>query len=433
MSMQLAGKNIAVIGLGQTGLSAIAFLKAHHANVSAFDTRAGYQAVVPAGVVVRTGELDAGLLTQADMIVLSPGVALSTPAIAAAKNAGVPVLGDVEIFAQFNHVPVLAITGSNGKSTVTMLVAHMLEKAGKRVLTGGNIGVPVLDLLGKPADCIVLELSSFQLETTYSLQKLAATVLNVSDDHMDRYAGFDDYRDTKRSIYNLSQHCIVNRDDPATDCAQAENSLSFGLSASKTGFGFDQATNTILLEGKPWLEMQKASLAGMHNVLNIQAAAALASCTGAEHFALQAACTDFNGLPHRCERVSDKFGAQWINDSKATNVGATIAAIEGLRPQVAARLILIAGGDGKGADFTPLKSVFSSVDRLITLGRDGDKIAACYANPEPVSSLEQAVQLAAKDIQPGDMVLLSPACASLDMFKNYAERGQRFALAVEAL
>ncbi|WP_416306123.1 UDP-N-acetylmuramoyl-L-alanine--D-glutamate ligase [Neptunicella sp. SCSIO 80796] len=431
--MTLANQKVAVVGLGQTGQSVIGFLIAQHADIKAFDTRKTLQVQLPAGIVARLGELDSVELCQMDLIVLSPGVALATAAIQQAVAAGVEVIGDIELFARFNTVPVLAITGSNGKSTVTMLLAEMLKTAGNRVLVGGNIGVPALSLLNQPADFIVLELSSFQLETTTTLKLLAATVLNVTDDHMDRYTDFAAYQRAKLTIFDHAKNQIVNRDDKAAQVAGYNPERSFGLSASVQGFSFDQPHNKILFNGENWLDMDTCILSGQHNVLNIQAAAALGLCAGASHQSLQQASQRFEGLPHRCQLVSHKHQVSWINDSKATNVGATIAAIQGLRAGVQGKLLLIAGGDGKGADLTELLPVMDSVDVLITLGKDGDQIARLKSDAIQVNSLQQAVQVAATQAQAGDMVLLSPACASLDMFANYMQRGEQFALAVEAL
>lgn len=431
--LTLTNQKVAVIGLGQTGLSVIEFLIAQHADILAFDTRASLQVELPMGIEAQCGPLNANKLCQAELIILSPGVALSTPAIQQALSVGIEVIGDIELFARFNSVPVLAITGSNGKSTVTMLLAEMLKTAGKQVLVGGNIGVPALSLLNQPADFIVLELSSFQLETTTSLKLLAATVLNVSDDHMDRYADFAAYQQAKLRIFAHAQNKIVNRDDPAAQIDGYDTTHSFGLSATSQGFSFDSVNQHITLHGRLWLDMNDCMLSGQHNALNIQAAAALALCTGVDSASLQLASQQFTGLPHRCQLVSHKGQISWINDSKATNIGATIAAIEGLREQVSGKLILIAGGDGKGADFSQLSSTMKKVDVLITLGKDGPQISALKTDSIPVTSLQEAVQTAAKQGNAGDMVLLSPACASLDMFTNYMQRGEVFAAAVEAL
>lgn len=427
----LAGKHIAVLGLGQTGQACVAYLQGKCESLQGFDTRTNLSVQLP--VPVTLGPLEAARLTQFDMLVVSPGLSIRSDAIAAAAHHGVEIVGDVELFARLNRKPVIAITGSNGKSTVTSLVTSMLQQAGLNAAMGGNIGIPVLDLLGTDADVFVLELSSFQLETTSSLAPVAATVLNVSDDHMDRYRDFADYRDSKLRIYRHAQRCIANRDDASTAYPKALARDSFGLEPSRDGFGYDAATQTILFQNQAWLSMQDCQLRGLHNVANIQASAALALALTDDHGALQKAAKTFKGLAHRCELVSQRGGVSWINDSKGTNVGATLAAIDGLAPTVTGKLVLIAGGDAKGADLQPMVAALSKVDTLITLGKDGDKIARLHNNAKPVTSIQQAVSLAASIASDGDMVLLSPACASLDMFRNYQDRGEQFVAAVEAL
>lgn len=430
--MTLVNKNIVVIGMGLTGLSCVRFLLAKGANVTAMDSR--NELTLKLDIPLVLGELSIAKLIQADLIVLSPGVDFYTPAIQQAISAGVHVVGDIELFAQFNEVPVIAITGSNGKSTVTHLVVDMCKAAGKKVLMGGNIGVPALDLLQQSADVIVLELSSFQLETTYSLIPLAATVLNVTEDHLDRHGNLANYQQIKLSIYQNCQSMVCNRDDILSYPTNCEATLTYGLSQSSSGFSWDKDNASILLDGKPYIESGSCLLVGAHNMLNIQAAAALAKVFGIDDDSIRQGAQKFGGLPHRCQTVSMFNNVRWINDSKATNVGATLAAINGLVSNLKGKLILIAGGEGKGADFTVLKQCLTQfVSVLITLGKDGDKIAALHNNNIKVETIQDAVLVAAKHSQSGDIVLLSPACASLDMFVSYQQRGDCFSHAVQEL
>jgi UDP-N-acetylmuramoylalanine--D-glutamate ligase len=428
----LANKNIVVVGMGLTGLSCVRFLLAKKAKVTAMDSRS--ELTINVDIPLVLGTFNAQKLIQADLIVLSPGVDLNNPAIQEAIYCGVHVIGDIELFAHFNTCPVVAITGSNGKSTVTHLVADMCKAAGKKVLMGGNVGVPVLDLLEQSADVIVLELSSFQLETTYSLMPLVATVLNITEDHLDRHVDLNTYNKIKLKVYENCQFMVCNRDDILSYPLDSNVTMSFGLSQTNIGFSWDNDKGYILFEGKIFLDSKRCLLVGGHNMLNIQAAAALAKVFGLDDHSIRQGAQHFGGLPHRCQSVSMFNNVRWINDSKATNVGATLAAINGLAANIKGKLILIAGGDGKGADFSIMtKCLTQSVGLLITLGKDGDKIARLHANTVKVKTIEEAVLMAAKHSQPGDIVLLSPACASLDMFVSYQQRGDVFIKAVQGL
>lgn len=428
----LTDKKIVVIGMGLTGLSCVRFLLVKGAKVIAMDSRS--ELTLNLDIPLFLGDFNVSKLIQADLIVLSPGVDLYTPAVQLAIESGVHVIGDIELFAQYNTYPVIAITGSNGKSTVTHLVADMCKAAGKKVLVGGNIGVPVLDLLAQPADVIVLELSSFQLETTYTLNPLTATALNVTEDHLDRHGDFQTYQKIKLSVYQNCQYLVCNRDDVLSYPANAKPAISYGLSDSREGFSWDNNQGSILLDGKTFLDSKDCLLVGAHNMLNIQAAAALTKIFGIDDHSIRQGAQQFGGLPHRCQTLSMFNGVRWINDSKATNVGATLAAINGLVANTQCKLILIAGGEGKGADFSVMaECLMQSVSLLITLGKDGDKIARLHPNSVKVQTIEEAVLVAAKHSEAGDTVLLSPACASLDMFVSYQQRGECFAQAVKAL
>lgn len=427
--LSLVNKNIVVLGMGLTGLSCVRFLLTKSAKVIAMDSRS--ELIISLDIPLVLGEFNVSKLTQADLIVISPGVDLHTPAIQQAIQCGVQVIGDIELFAQFNTCPVIAITGSNGKSTVTHLVADMCKAAGKKVLMGGNIGLPALDLLDQSADVIVLELSSFQLETTHSLTPLVATVLNISEDHLDRHGDLTTYQQIKLKMYQHCQYIVCNRDDTLSYPVILKPIITYGLSKSDSGFSWDNESACILFEGKIFLDSKRCLLVGGHNMLNIQAAAALAKVLGIDDQSIRKGAQNFGGLPHRSQTISMFNNVCWINDSKATNVGATLAAINGLICSIKGKLILIAGGEGKGADFSVMAAcLIQNVGLLITLGKDGDKIACLHPNSIKVQTIQEAVLVAAQHSQADDIVLLSPACASLDMFVSYQQRGECFTQAV---
>ncbi len=438
-------KRALVVGLGDTGLSCARYLVAHGYRVNAVDTRAApprlaaLRAELPQ-VSVHTGGLDATLFADPGLVVVSPGLSPGEPVLAAARARGVEIVGDVELFARVATAPVLAITGSNGKSTVTALAGAMCHAAGLDTAVGGNIGTPVLELLRTPEPQVyVLELSSFQLGTTESLRPLAATVLNVSADHMDRYRDLAEYTAAKARIFTGAGTMVLNRDDARVLAlaAPARRIVSFGLDAPQTDDDFgvrEYAGEDWLVRGDTRLLPARAvPLAGRHNLANVLAAMALAQCAGVTDDAMCAAVRGFTGLPHRTALVLEHAGVRWIDDSKGTNVGATVAALNGMTAPV----VLIAGGDGKGADFTELKDAVAAHARaLVLIGRDAPLIERALAGAVPVRharDLHEAVAAAQALASPGDVVLLSPACASFDMFRDYRHRGEEFAHAVREL
>lgn len=437
----LTAKRIVVVGLGQSGLATVRFLLSKGIKPVLMDTRkqpAGLEQIAAEKVDgIYLGELDANRLAQMELIIVSPGLSVKHPALRFAKLQGAKVIGDVELFACYNTKPVVAITGSNGKSTVTKLTEAMLQHSGIQALAAGNIGLPVLDALAKTeTEVYVLELSSFQLETTANLQLVAAANLNVSADHLDRYQDLADYAAAKQRIYQHSALAVYNADDALTIPTVATQVLALSLTDSSSGYGIvqHQGQDYLLVAGEPLLPVTEMSLFGKHNQFNALAAAALALAAGASRQAIASTLRSFRGLAHRCELVAERHGVRWVNDSKGTNIGATLAALAGLRSSVAGKLILIAGGDAKGADLTELQPALQrDVQQLITLGQDGPAIAALLPDSIQVKTIQQAVKTAASLAQPGDMVLLSPACASLDMFKSYADRGEQFAAAVREL
>jgi len=438
MMPHLAKKRIAVVGLGLSGLATVRFLLSLGVKPVLMDSRskpAGIEQIAAEKVDgIYLGELDANRLAKMDMIILSPGLSPTHPAIRFAVAQGVELLGDVELFARFNSKPVVAITGSNGKSTVTMLVEAMLKCSGIKALAAGNIGLPVLDAIAQQdTDVFVLELSSFQLDTTTGLHSVASCILNVSADHLDRYRDMAAYAASKQRVYQHTQLAVFNLADSATTPESCAHTLGIKLADSAYGISVVDGKRWLNVAGEPLLPVSEMTLFGAHNEFNALVACALALAAGASRTGLISALQQFVSLPHRCILVADKNAVRWINDSKATNIGATLAAIAGLRPAVTGKLILIAGGDGKGADMAELKPVLDSdVQQLITLGQDGPAIAALKAGSIQVKTIQEAVKTAAKLAAPGDMVLLSPACASLDMFKSYADRGEQFAAAVKA-
>lgn len=441
MQAILTAKRIAVVGLGLSGLATVRFLLSKGVKPVLMDSRkqpAGLEQINPEKVDgIYLGELDANRLAQMELIIVSPGLSIKHPALRFARLQGAEVIGDVELFARFNSKPVVAITGSNGKSTVTMLTEAMLKQSGIAAVAAGNIGLPVLDALAQPeAAVFVLELSSFQLDTTDKLQTLASANLNVSADHLDRYTDITEYAASKRRIYRHSQLAIYNAEDALTKPNGQQPVLALSLTANQAGYGvvLQQRQPWLQVAGEPLLPLSEMSLFGEHNQFNALAAAALALAAGANREAIAQTLRTFKGLPHRCELVAELAGVRWVNDSKATNVGATLAALAGLRSSVTGKLILIAGGDAKGADVRELQTALQrDVQQLITLGQDGPAIAALKSAAIEVKTLQQAVRKAAELAKPGDMVLLSPACASLDMFKSYADRGEQFAKAVKEL
>ena len=450
--MDYPERKVVVLGLGQTGLSLARYLSRHGAQVRVADTRASppnvaeLAALRPA-VPLATGPFTAETLQGADLIAISPGVAQAQPAIAAAAARGVVLAGDIELFA--NGLPpgqkVLAITGSNGKSTVTALAGALCRAAGLATVVAGNIGDAVLDVIapfeaGEPwPDVFVLELSSFQLETTRSLAPAAAAVLNVTENHLDRYAGMDDYAAAKARIFAGGGAQVVNRDDPRSLAMRIDGRTveTFGATvpAAEGEWGLVEFHGATWLArgGELLLPTEALALVGRHNALNALAALALVSTVARIDRRVLAALRAFRGLPHRMERVAERRGVLFINDSKATTVVATQAALDGIgRPAV-----LICGGDGKGQDFRPLRAAVDADCRAVLLiGRDApmlaQSLAGSRATVETVRTLEAAVERALVLAQPGDAVLLSPACASLDQFQSYIERGERFAALVTA-
>ena len=433
-----------VVGLGETGLSCVRHLAGLHRKVVAVDSRqrpprlAAVESEFPE-VEVRCGGFDAPVFDTAAEIVVSPGVSVREPALQAAAARGVRIIGDIELFARAADAPVVAITGSNGKSTVTSLVSAMAKRGGVRAGSGGNLGPPALSLLGRGYELYVLELSSFQLETTNALRPAAATVLNVSADHLDRYESFDEYVAAKRRVFSRDTVVVANLDDPLASPLGADRGSTIGFStrAHPQARWYVEGSGSearIMRRGVPVMPVDSIPIAGMHNVSNVLAAFALGDVVGLDAGAMSAAVEACAGLPHRCETVASRGGVCWINDSKGTNVGATVAAIDGAGAQ--GPVVLIAGGVAKGADFSPLLATARRHVRCaVLIGRDAPRLGATLGRCTEVRhapDLAAAVDVAAQIARTGDTVLFSPACASFDMFANFEARGDAFRQIVRA-
>jgi len=440
-----AGSRALVLGLGKTGLSVARFLSRQGIPLAVVDTRENppglseLQECLP-DVAVFLGGFDQAAFAAATHLVVSPGIGMDNPAVVQAVQMGLPAFGDVDLFACMAKAPVIAITGANGKSTVTTLVGLMAEAAGRRVKVGGNLGEPMLDLLDEDADLYVLELSSFQTERASLLEPAVATVLNISPDHMDRYPDIAAYAEAKRRIFKGQGVMVLNADDPTVAAmAQAGRKTVWfgtgedGRQAPEFALRRVEGAEWLLVRGEPWLPAAEVRIKGRHNLANALAALALGDAAGLPRNAMLTALRQFAGLDHRMQWVAEIDGVTWINDSKATNIGACIAALEGLEGPV----VLIAGGDGKGADFAPLAPVAQGKLRAaVLMGRDApllEKILSPVVETARVGGMSEAVATARRMAQAGDTVLLAPACASLDQYKDYQERGRMFAEAVRGL
>ena len=447
MANQSAGKTI-VIGLGQTGKSCVRFLIGKGIPVIAMDTRAeppGIEQLIAEfpELEIVMGDLNVALLCDAKEIVLSPGLSLQHPALKEARTFGVPVIGDISLFRRYVDQPIVAITGSNAKSTVTTLVGKLLRDAGVSAMVAGNIGIPVMELLnqGIAADVYVLELSSFQLETTNELRAKVATILNVSEDHMDRYKDIEEYASAKQKIYEGCETAVVNRDDRySMPIPNVNNVLNFHGEKPKVGeFGLIKKVDETWLatDSSPIIKASELKIKGRHNQINALAAVAIGKALGIPMESMVLTLSEFAGLTHRCQFVANINGVDWFNDSKGTNVGATEAAIDGIGNDIKGKIVLIAGGEGKGADFSVLKTPAKSfVKKIVLIGRDADVIATALEQAVPLvkaNDLADAVNIAGHAAERGDAVVLSPACASFDMFQSFEDRGNQFMKLVHAM
>lgn len=442
----LAHKRVLIVGLGKTGFSCARYLSEQGVEVAITDSRDyppaldELQNAYP-DIAIFVGGFNSEAFQRATCLIVSPGISLHEPLIVEARARGAEIVGDIELFARNANAPVIAITGSNGKSTVTSLLGDMAKAAGLDVRVGGNIGVPALDLLHEPRpDLYILELSSFQLETTESLNATAAAILNISEDHMDRYHDLNDYTAAKAKVYYGTGTLIVNLDDKRVMAtvnliSQGRELLGFTATTPKENqFGVckEDEQEFLCFGNEKLLPVSELKIKGQHNVVNALAALALGKTANISLDGMLTALKQFPGLAHRSQWVAEKKGIAWYNDSKATNVGAAIAAINGTE---ADKIILIAGGQAKGQDFSPLKDVVrNKVKHLILLGEDAELLNKEFSDCTEVSfvsDMSQAVSKANEVATSGDAVLLSPACASFDMFTGYEQRGDMFVIAVK--
>ncbi|MDD1610345.1 MAG: UDP-N-acetylmuramoyl-L-alanine--D-glutamate ligase [Methylococcaceae bacterium] len=440
-SLEPQNSKVLVVGLGITGISVAHFLQKLDFSFAIIDSRNKPPLIDEfclhnPDVPVFTGGFDGAAFAVATHLIVSPGVSLHEKSIIKALANGAKIVSDIDLFACAVTMPIIAITGSNGKSTVTTMLGDMAKAAGKHVAIGGNLGTPALDLLEQNAELYVLELSSFQLERTSVLNAAAATVLNVSADHLDRHADIAEYAQEKQRVYQGDGVMVINADDALVNAMQdaGRKTLSFSIKHEVDFYlAYQGEIEYLMYQQSPLMPLHELPLEGRHNAANALAALALGVAVGLDAIAMCSALKTFKGLDHRMQRVAQLHGITWVNDSKATNIGACVAALEGYERKI----ILIAGGDAKGADMAELTPVVKEKAKSVVLmGKDADLIEQALAGCVPVHRAEnmvQAVQIAASLASRGDSVLLSPACASLDQYKNYQDRGNQFAEAVLAL
>lgn len=429
---------VLIVGLGKTGFSVAKFLQQYGIQFAVIDSRNKppmNDALIQAypDTAIFTGGFDKSAFDVATHLVVSPGVSLQENSIQKAIQARTKIVSDIDLFACATDQPIIAVTGSNGKSTVTTMLESMGNRSAIRTVAGGNLGIPALDLLDESVELYVIELSSFQLERTSALNAKAATVLNISPDHLDRHHTLAGYIEAKQKVFSGNGRMILNEDDEIVKDMVVANRefISFSLQTN-TGFHLEERLGEIyLMDGtSPLMKQKELPLEGMHNVANALAALALGKTVGLDMQSMCRALRDFKGLEHRMQRVAKVKGVTWVNDSKATNIGACVAALQGCQEKI----VLIAGGDAKGAEMTELIPVIKEKTKCVVLiGKDANKIELAINGCVPsyqAKTIKEAVQIAAELANAGESVLLSPACASMDQFKNYQERGDKFMAAV---
>ncbi len=425
-------KKVVVVGLGITGLSVVRHLNRLDRNfdIKVIDTRENPPGNKELGelAALHCGSWNLDWLMEADLIVANPGIALATPELQNALAQGIAIVGDIELFSWAVTAPVIAITGSNGKSTVTDLSCALAKAAGIKVGVGGNIGIPALELLTDPAELYILELSSFQLETTSNLELVAAAFLNLSEDHMDRYDSMESYRKAKLRIFKQAKNIIVNQEDEATwpdTLTDEQTVVSFGLQQGR--FSVTTRANAAWLSdnGTPVFPVNELALIGKHNVANALTALALLDCANVDYSRSFEVLKSYTGLTHRCQLVADNRGIKWVNDSKATNVASTLAALSGLN--IKGTLHLLVGGIGKGADFSELAPQLAKLPvKLYCFGKDAGQFMSLHSSASRWDAMDDIIAAIAPQLSQGDMVMLSPACASFDQYTNFMARGDAF-------
>jgi len=444
--MELSNKRVMVVGLGVSGVAAARFLASRGAKLVMTDRRVDVdRGKLPAGAV-KLGAEDARWVDDVELVVTSPGVPRDSVLLRAATERRIPVIGEIELASRFLDAPIAAVTGTNGKSTVVVLLGEILKASGRRTFVGGNLGTPLIDAVGGGWDVAVVEVSSFQLEWIEKFRPRAGVHLNLSDDHFDRYKDLADYGRAKARLFEnqqASDYAILNRDDPNVwKLAKSVRSRVIEFSLVHRGrdtlaIWFDEKANALAFDFDQWtagrISLKEFRLRGRHNISNAMAASAAALALGVKPEEIERALASFRGLPHRIEVVHENGGVTYIDDSKGTNVGAVVEALDALP----APIILIAGGLDKGGDYAPLRRPLEEKVKLAILnGAARDKMAAALEGAtkiESVATLKEAVEHAARAARPGDTVLLSPACSSFDQFKDYAERGNVYKELVRAL
>ncbi|MGB0865675.1 MAG: UDP-N-acetylmuramoyl-L-alanine--D-glutamate ligase [Granulosicoccaceae bacterium] len=431
-------KRYLVLGVGVTGASVARYLLQRGCVVRVADSRPEHASVQQLkqdfpDLDLVLGEFGEQLLDGVEVLVINPGISRQLPVVRSALSAGVDVVGDIELFAQEVDCPVIAVTGTNGKSTVVSMLESMGRFSALRVLCGGNIGEPALNLLGQQADLVVLELSSYQLESTTGLKPVVACILNVSEDHMDRYDSLADYAAAKQGVYNQAEHAVCLKGDALSAPVGSRAVVQVVSEEQPQADDYGVRDGWLCRGDEALFDLAQLGASGWHNQINACFAWAIASLSGLPRTAMEEGLRAFKGLKHRTELIAEIEGVKYINDSKGTNVGATLVALRSMPCKV----VLLAGGDGKSQDFRPLLPALRQCARVIvTYGADGDQLAEIASGVVPVEraeSLEAAVAVGKSHAEPGDCVLLSPACASFDMFKSYQDRGRAFVECVERL
>jgi UDP-N-acetylmuramoylalanine--D-glutamate ligase len=451
MSDKTPNKLICIFGLGQSGVSAARYLQRTEQDFFVVDTRdnpPGKDEIKSLNHCRQTyfGTVPQENLNQLSMIIVSPGISKDITALALARSSGVEVIGDVELFVRNTNKKIVAITGSNGKSTVTDLTHKLLVAAGINAVIGGNYGIAVLDYLPEnSAELYVLELSSFQLDTTPSIAADVAVILNISEDHMDRYESFEDYRQSKLSLTKRAKSLVINADDPNIEVDSREKIIKFSMKqASSASYStcIENSKCHLLVNGQAFISADQLQISGIHNWSNVLVALAVFELLNLKlNNNVVEALKNYQGLPHRFQLIESTDNTDWINDSKATNVGATQAALNSIDKALYSRIILIAGGDAKDSDLQPLKAPLSQIDYLIVMGKDANQFKSLISLDKYclVDSMQSAVNKAKEVIsfyhnssqENRAIVLLSPACSSLDMYKNFEARGQAFIDAIK--